>query len=72
MELGSHAEPLSVGSQAVKLSGVGPGDPVLVYGVGPIGLYSIMALSWPGPGRSSRPGGRQGGGRRPPTWAPTW
>ena len=52
------------GGQAV---GAGPGDPVLVYGVGPIGLYSIMALGWPGPGRSSRPGGRQGGGRRPPT-----
>ena len=36
VEIGSHAEPLSVGSQAVKLAMVGPGDPVLVYGVGPI------------------------------------
>jgi len=44
IEVGSHAEPLSVGSQAVKLAKVGPGDPVLVYGVGPIGLYAIMAL----------------------------
>jgi threonine dehydrogenase-like Zn-dependent dehydrogenase len=44
IEIGSHAEPLSVGSQAVKLARVGPGDPVLVYGVGPIGLYAIMAL----------------------------
>ncbi|HJZ07095.1 MAG TPA: alcohol dehydrogenase catalytic domain-containing protein, partial [Trebonia sp.] len=50
LELGSHAEPLSVGSQAVKLSGAGPGDPVLVYGVGPIGLYSIMALRLAGAG----------------------
>ncbi|HET6187543.1 MAG TPA: alcohol dehydrogenase catalytic domain-containing protein, partial [Trebonia sp.] len=50
IELGSHAEPLSVGSQAVKLSGAGPGDPVLVYGVGPIGLYSIMALRLAGAG----------------------
>ena len=48
--MGSHAEPLSVGSQAVKLSGAGPGDPVLVYGVGPIGLYSIMALRLAGAG----------------------
>jgi len=50
VEVGSHAEPLSVGSQAVKLAGVGPGDPVLVYGVGPIGLYSIMALKLAGAG----------------------
>ena len=49
-ETGSHAEPLSVGSQAVKLARVGPGDPVLVYGVGPIGLYSIMALKLAGAG----------------------
>jgi threonine dehydrogenase-like Zn-dependent dehydrogenase len=50
LELGSHAEPLSVGSQAVKLASVGPGDPVLVYGVGPIGLYAIMALRLAGAG----------------------
>src|ERR1700733_6767746 len=50
VEVGSHAEPLSVGSQAVKLGQVGPGDPVLVYGVGPIGLYSIMALKLAGAG----------------------
>ena len=55
LELGSHAEPLSVGSQAVKLSGAGPGDPVLVYGVGPIGLYSIMALRLAGAGPIVRP-----------------
>ena len=73
VEVGSHAEPLSVGSQAVKLAQVGPGDPVLVYGVGPIGLYAIMALKLAGAGpivggRAARPGG----GRRPPTWARTW
>jgi threonine dehydrogenase-like Zn-dependent dehydrogenase len=50
VEIGSHAEPLSVGSQAVKLAQVGPGDPVLVYGVGPIGLYAIMALRLAGAG----------------------
>ncbi|HEY0935015.1 MAG TPA: alcohol dehydrogenase catalytic domain-containing protein [Trebonia sp.] len=50
IETGSHAEPLSVGSQAVKLARVGPGDPVLVYGVGPIGLYAIMALKLAGAG----------------------
>jgi threonine dehydrogenase-like Zn-dependent dehydrogenase len=50
VEIGSHAEPLSVSSQAVKLAGVGPGDPVLVYGAGPIGLYAIMALRLAGAG----------------------
>jgi threonine dehydrogenase-like Zn-dependent dehydrogenase len=50
IEVGSHAEPLSVASQAVKLAQVGPGDPVLVYGVGPIGLYVIMALKLAGAG----------------------
>ena len=50
IEAGSHAEPLSVGSQAVKLAQVGPGDPVLVYGAGPIGLYVIMALRLAGAG----------------------
>src|SRR6202522_171011 len=49
-EIGSHAEPLSVGSEAVKLARVGPGDPVLVYGVGPIGLYAIIALKLAGAG----------------------
>ena len=69
VEIGSHAEPLSVGSQAVKLAQVGPGDPVLVYGVGPIGLYAIMALKLAGvgpivaAGRSA--GRRQAAARRP-------
>ena len=67
MEIGSHAEPLSVGSQAVKLAQVGPGDPVLVYGVGPIGLYAIMALKLAGVGPivAAGPVGRAAaGGRR--------
>jgi threonine dehydrogenase-like Zn-dependent dehydrogenase len=50
LELGAHAEPLSVALQAVRLSGAGPGDPVLVYGVGPIGLYAIMELRLAGAG----------------------
>ena len=49
-EIGAHAEPLSVASQAVALSAAGPGDPVLVYGAGPIGLYAIMALRLAGAG----------------------
>ena len=50
VETGAHAEPLSVATQAVHLSGAGPGDPVLVYGAGPIGLYAIMALRLAGAG----------------------
>jgi threonine dehydrogenase-like Zn-dependent dehydrogenase len=50
LEIGSHAEPLSVATQAVKLAKAGPDDPVLVYGVGPIGLYAIMALRLAGAG----------------------
>jgi (R,R)-butanediol dehydrogenase / meso-butanediol dehydrogenase / diacetyl reductase len=44
VELGAHAEPLAVALQAVSQADVGPGDAVLVYGVGPIGLNVIMAL----------------------------
>jgi len=50
VETGSHAEPLSVALQAVSLARVGPGDPVLVYGVGPIGLYAIIGLRIAGAG----------------------
>jgi threonine dehydrogenase-like Zn-dependent dehydrogenase len=50
VEMGSHAEPLSVALEAVKRAKVGAGDPVLVFGVGPIGLYSIMALKLAGAG----------------------
>jgi threonine dehydrogenase-like Zn-dependent dehydrogenase len=44
VEMGAHAEPLAVSLRAVELARVGPGDSVLVYGVGPIGLNAIMAL----------------------------
>jgi threonine dehydrogenase-like Zn-dependent dehydrogenase len=50
VEAGCHAEPFSVALQAVKLSSAGPGDPVLVYGAGPIGLYAIMGLRLAGAG----------------------
>ena len=44
VEMGAHAEPLAVALQAVAQAGVGPGDTVLVHGVGSIGLNAIMAL----------------------------
>jgi threonine dehydrogenase-like Zn-dependent dehydrogenase len=44
VEEGAHAEPLAVALNAVDLARVGPGDSVLVYGVGPIGLNAVMAL----------------------------
>jgi threonine dehydrogenase-like Zn-dependent dehydrogenase len=50
-ELGAHAEPLAVALQAVTNAGVRPGDDVLVYGVGTIGLNVIMALRLAGAGR---------------------
>ncbi|WP_285486745.1 zinc-dependent alcohol dehydrogenase [Amycolatopsis taiwanensis] len=43
-EFGAHAEPLAVSLNAVRRAMAGPGDSVLVYGVGPIGLNAIMAL----------------------------
>lgn len=49
-ELGACAEPLAVALQAVSLAGVRPGDPVLVYGTGPIGLNAIMSLRLAGAG----------------------
>jgi threonine dehydrogenase-like Zn-dependent dehydrogenase len=44
VEMGAHAEPLAVALQAVAQADVGPGDTVLVHGVGSIGLNAIMAL----------------------------
>ena len=44
VEMGAHAEPLAVALQAVSQADVGPGDAVLVHGVGTIGLNAIMAL----------------------------
>jgi threonine dehydrogenase-like Zn-dependent dehydrogenase len=51
VEEGAHAEPLAVALHAVDLARVGPGDTVLVQGVGPIGLNVIMALRLAGAGR---------------------
>jgi (R,R)-butanediol dehydrogenase / meso-butanediol dehydrogenase / diacetyl reductase len=44
VDQGAHAEPLAVALQAVGQADVGPGDAVLVHGVGSIGLNAIMAL----------------------------
>jgi (R,R)-butanediol dehydrogenase / meso-butanediol dehydrogenase / diacetyl reductase len=44
LEMGAHAEPLAVALEAVAQARVGPGDAVLVYGVGTIGLSAIMSL----------------------------
>jgi threonine dehydrogenase-like Zn-dependent dehydrogenase len=44
VELGAHAEPLAVALHAAGQAHPGPGDAVLVYGVGPIGLNVIMCL----------------------------
>ncbi|WP_160148762.1 zinc-dependent alcohol dehydrogenase [Amycolatopsis alkalitolerans] len=49
-ELGAHAEPLAVAINAVRRAAIDPGDPVLVYGVGSIGLNAIMALRLAGAG----------------------
>jgi threonine dehydrogenase-like Zn-dependent dehydrogenase len=44
VEKGAHAEPLAVALQAISQADVGPGDTVLVHGVGSIGLNAIMGL----------------------------
>lgn len=49
-ELGAHAEPLAVSLNAVRRAMIQPGDSVLVYGVGSIGLNAIMALRLAGAG----------------------
>lgn len=43
LEHGTLYEPLAVGMHAVRISGCGAGDRVLVIGCGPIGLAIIMA-----------------------------
>jgi threonine dehydrogenase-like Zn-dependent dehydrogenase len=48
VEMAAHAEPLAVALQATAQAGVGPGDCVLVHGVGTIGLNAIMALQLSG------------------------
>jgi 2-desacetyl-2-hydroxyethyl bacteriochlorophyllide A dehydrogenase len=41
---GTLVEPLAVAIRAVDLSGVGPDDPALVLGAGPIGLLTALVL----------------------------
>jgi len=48
-EIGATIEPLSVGLQAAKLTGIGPGESVAVLGAGPIGLLAVAAATPPGP-----------------------
>jgi threonine dehydrogenase-like Zn-dependent dehydrogenase len=43
-EVGAYAEPLAVALRAVDLASPAPGDAVLVYGVGAIGLNVVAAL----------------------------
>jgi threonine dehydrogenase-like Zn-dependent dehydrogenase len=50
VETGAHAEPLAVALRAVAHAAPGPGDTVLVHGVGTIGLNVIMALRLAGAG----------------------
>ncbi len=42
-EMAALAEPLAVGLHAIRRAGVGPGDNVLVYGAGPIGVAALLA-----------------------------
>jgi (R,R)-butanediol dehydrogenase / meso-butanediol dehydrogenase / diacetyl reductase len=49
-EEGALVEPLSVGFHAVKLSDFVVGNDVMVLGAGPIGLSTILALKFGGPG----------------------
>ena len=51
MEDGALVEPMAVGLHAVAQSGLGPGDKVLVYGAGPIGLATIFWLKRMGAGQ---------------------
>jgi len=45
LHVAALAEPLAVGMQAVNQAHVSPGDTVAVFGCGPIGLMSIVALA---------------------------
>jgi L-iditol 2-dehydrogenase len=44
-EIGATVEPLAVGLQACKLTGVRPGESVVVIGAGPIGLMAVTAAA---------------------------
>jgi len=47
-EIAALAEPLGVGMQAVNQSGARPGDKVVVFGAGPIGLSVLSTLCYRG------------------------
>lgn len=47
-EMAALAEPLAVGLHAVRRAGVAPGDNVLVYGAGPIGMAVLLAAGLAG------------------------
>lgn len=47
-ERAALCEPLGVGMQAVSRAGVAPGEKVVVFGAGPIGLAAIAALRFRG------------------------
>jgi len=51
LKLGAFLEPLSVGVHAVRRSGYKPGDRVVVFGAGPIGLCVASCLSYFGADR---------------------
>ena len=42
LEEGAVVEPLSVGVHIVRQGGVKPGDSVVVYGAGPVGLVCMV------------------------------
>jgi len=44
LERAALAEPLGVGMQAVNRAGVQPGDKVVIFGAGPIGLMALATL----------------------------
>jgi (R,R)-butanediol dehydrogenase/meso-butanediol dehydrogenase/diacetyl reductase len=44
LEQGALAEPMAVAEHAVRRSGIGPGDPAVVFGAGPIGIGAWFAL----------------------------
>jgi threonine dehydrogenase-like Zn-dependent dehydrogenase len=51
LEEGAHLEPLAVAIRAIKEADLAPGDNVLVFGAGPIGLSVIMAARASGAGK---------------------
>ena len=48
-DVGTLAEPLSIGVHAVRLSSIKMGDAVVVLGAGPIGLLALQCIKQAGP-----------------------